>query len=336
MAQTEFGDISRTGAAYVVAQALAHAEPVIVLGKFGQIVPMPKNKGETIHFRRPVPFDPATTPLVEGVTPTAKQMQYERVEATLAEYGDIVQHTNKVEELAAEPSGNQALNDISMLLGEQAAETMELLTYGKLKAGTNVFYDTKAHTLRTDVNSAITKDRQQAVTRSLKASRGKKITAILDGSIKVGTKPVEAAYVAFGHTDLEHDIRAMSGFIPVAEYGSMKPVCAEEIGVVGDVRYVLSPLLESFPDAGATVSGFVSTSGTKADVYPVIVIAKDAFANVPLAGKEAIKPSLLAAGTISKSDPLGQRGYAGWRTWFAAMILNQTWLARLEVAATAI
>ncbi|KKL70933.1 hypothetical protein LCGC14_2099990, partial [marine sediment metagenome] len=36
----------------------------------------------------------------------------------------------------------------------------------------------------------------------------------------------------------------------------------------------------------------------------------------------------------SKSDPLGQRGYVGWKTWHAIVILNQVWMARLEVCVT--
>lgn len=333
MTMTVYGDISRSGAAYVVATALNHAEPIEVLAKFGQITPMPKNKSETVHWRRPIPFDVATTPLVEGVTPTAQQMQYDRVEVTLAEYGDLVQHTNKVEELAAEPSGNVALNEIAMLLGEQAAETKEMLTWGVLKAGTNVFYDTAAHTARTDVNAVISVARLQAITRSLKANRAKKITSILEGSVRIGTKPVEAAYIAFAHTDLEYDIRQLSGFTHVKDYGSMKPTCPEELGAVNDIRFILSPLLEPFLGGGANSTTMLNTSSV-ADVYPVIIVAKDAYGIVPMAGKDAISPTILAAGTPSKSDPLGQRGYAGWRTWFAAKILNDAWMARLEVAAT--
>lgn len=333
MTMTVYGDISRSGAAYVVATALNHAEPIEVLAKFGQITPMPKNKSETVHWRRPIPFDVATTPLVEGVTPTAKQMQYDRVEVTLAEYGDLVQHTNKVEELAAEPSGNVALNEIAMLLGEQAAETKEMLTWGVLKAGTNVFYDTAAHTARTDVNAVISVARLQAITRSLKANRAKKITSILEGSVRIGTKPVEAAYIAFAHTDLEYDIRQLSGFTHVKDYGSMKPTCPEELGAVNDIRFILSPLLEPFLGGGASSTTMLNTSSV-ADVYPVIIVAKDAYGIVPMAGKDAISPTILAAGKPSKSDPLGQRGYAGWRTWFAAKILNDAWMARLEVAAT--
>ena len=50
----------------------------------------------------------------------------------------------------------------------------------------------------------------------------------------------------------------------------------------------------------------------------------------------AIKPTVINPGTIDKSDPLGQRGYVGWKTYFNAVRLNETWLARLEVAASAL
>ena len=132
----------------------------------------------------------------------------------------------------------------------------------------------------------------------------------------------------------------MAGFTPVAEYGSRKPVCPEEIGSVEDVRYVLSPELNPFTDAGASYNGsgtaMVSTSGTSADVYPILYFGKEAFGTVPLKGAGAITPMVLNPGKPDKSDPLGQRGYVSWKTYFTAVILNQSWMARLEVAVTAL
>jgi N4-gp56 family major capsid protein len=55
---------------------------------------------------------------------------------------------------------------------------------------------------------------------------------------------------------------------------------------------------------------------------------------VPLKGQSAMTPTVLNPGTPSKSDPLGQRGYVGWKTWFNAVRLNETWMSRLEVAAS--
>ena len=49
---------------------------------------------------------------------------------------------------------------------------------------------------------------------------------------------------------------------------------------------------------------------------------------------QAITPTVINPGTIDKSDPLGQRGFIGWKAYFNAVRLNETWMARLEVAAS--
>lgn len=329
---TTYGDINQRTAAYAATEMLSHAEPVIILGKFGMTKPMPKNKADTVKFRRPIPFSAATTPLVEGVTPSAQQMSYEDVTATLAQYGKPIEITDVVADLAEDP----VLKDASMLAGEQAGLTTEMVTYGKVKAGTNVFYANG--TARTDVNTAISLTKQRAVTRALKAQKAAKITRILDGSPNYGTSAIEASYVAVAHTDLESDIRGMAGFISVANYGSRQPICPEEIGSVEDVRYVLSPELSPFQAGGAAVgaSGMVADDATNVDVYPVLYFGKEAFGTVPLKGANAIVPMVINPGTPSKSDPLGQRGYVSWKAWHTAVILNQTWMARLEVGVTSL
>jgi N4-gp56 family major capsid protein len=330
MATTTYGDISQRTAAYAAVDMLSHAEPILVLSKFGQSKPLPKNKADNVKFRRPIPFAVATTPLVEGVTPVAKQMQYEDVAVTIQQYGDVVEITDKVDDLSEDP----VLKDASMLCGEQAAETVEMLTWGVLKAGTNVAYANGS--ARTDVNTVIALEDIRGAVRGLKAQRGKAITSMLAGSPDYATKPVEGGYVAFAHTDLEADLRNLTGFTPVAAYGSRKPLCPEEIGSVENVRFILSPLLSAWADGGGAKGSMKSTTGTNADVYPVIVIAKEAYGLVPLKGEGAITPTVLNPGKPSKSDPLGQIGYVGWKTYFASVRLNEAWMRRIEVAVTAL
>lgn len=330
MAATTYGDINQRTAAWAATEMLRHAEPVTVLSKFGLPKPVPKNKAQTVKFRRVVPFGPADTPLVEGVTPSSQKMAYEDVPVTLKQYGKPIEITDVVDDLAEDP----VLKDASMAAGEQAGLTIEMVTYGVLKAGTNVFYANGSS--RGAVNTAISLNKQRAVTRALKRQKATKVTAMLDGSPNLGTRPIEASYIAVAHTDLESDIRNMAGFVPVAGYGSRKPVCAEEIGSVEDVRYVLSPELAPWADAGGAMGTMTSTSGTNADVYPILVFGKDAYGVVPLKGAGAITPIVLNPGKPDKSDPMGQRGYVSWKTYFAAVILNQSWMARLEVAVTAL
>jgi N4-gp56 family major capsid protein len=315
---------------WAASEMLEHAEPVMVLEKLGKAVRMPKNKTETAKFRRPIPFTAADTPLVEGVTPSATVMRFEDVSVALKQYGEVVIITDKVEDLHEDPVRQEATS----MAGENIGRTLEKLNFGVVRAGTNVFYQNGA--ARTSVNTPISLSKQRAVIRGLKAQKAQKITQILDSSQDYATRAVEAAYVAVAHTDLESDIRNLAGFLPVAQYANRSTISPYEIGSVEDVRYILSPDLPPFADGGGAKGSMVSTSGTSADVYPVIVFGQNAWAVLALRGYGSVEPTVISAGEKTKDDPLGQRGYIGWKTWWAALILNQAWMARLEVACTAL
>ncbi|MCB1341385.1 MAG: N4-gp56 family major capsid protein [Pseudooceanicola sp.] len=325
---TDSGISQRTNV-YAEREMLKHAGPVTVLEKFGVPKRMPKNKSTTIKFRRPKVFTAKTTPLVEGVTPTATQFEYEDVSATLRQYGEVVVTTDVIEDTHEDP----VLNDMVKQAGENIGRTTEALMWAVLKGGTNVFYANG--TDRTHVNTPISLASQRAVTRALKAQKAMKHTSMLTGSPNYETKPIEAAYIAVAHTDLENDIRGMPGFTPTVEYGSRSMICPEEIGSVDDVRYVLSPDLNPVLAGGsATLNGMVSAGSANVDIYPVLYFGKEAYGNVALRGQGAVSPSIIPVGVKSKDDPLAQRGYVGWKTWFVCLILNQLWMARLEVAVT--
>jgi N4-gp56 family major capsid protein len=328
---TRYGDINQRTAAWAATEMLAHAEPVLVLSKMGMTKPMPKNKAEAVKWRRPIPFAPATEPVVEGVTPSPQKVLYEDVTVTLKQYGRPIEITDRVADLAEDP----VLQTASMLAGEQAASTIEQVLYGVLRGGTNVFYANGAS--RSAVNTPITVAKQRAVTRALAAQKAAKITRMLASGTGYGVSAIEAAYIAVGHTDLEHDIRQLAPFVPTAKYGTRQTVSDYEIGAVDSVRYVLSPDVGSFPSAGGLKAGsgttMISTDGTNADVYPILYFGQDAFASVPLKGSEAITPMVVNA-KPTPSDPMAQRNYVSWKTYFAAAILNDLWMARLEVSAT--
>lgn len=328
MPMTEYGDISPRVGVYAEAKMLTHAQPILVLEKFASVRPMPGNKGQTIKFRRPVPLLPATTPLVEGVTPASQAFSYEDVTATLSQIGAWSETTDVVADTHEDP----VLNDMMTMSGEQAAETRETLNWGVIKGGTNVLYANG--TARNQVNTPISLNKVRAVTRALNRQRARKITKIQDGSVKIGTKPVEAAYVAFCHTDCEADIRAIPGFKSVAEYGTRQPLCEHELGSVESIRFIVSPVLTSWVNAGGAKGTMLSTGGTSADVYPIIVIGQEAFGTVPLKGKGSVVPMVLNPNTPRGGDPMGQRGSVAWKSWFCTVILSQVWMARLEVAVT--
>lgn len=328
MAMTKYGDISPRTAAYVAKQLLERGLPLLTLEKFLQAKTIPRNETKSIVFRRYNSLPLATTPLQEGVTPPSVQMTKTDITATLEQYGSLIEISDVVADTHEDPIIQEGVE----LLGEQAAQTVETIRWGILKAGTNKFYSNG--TTRAEVNTPLNGNLVKRIVRALKRQNAQMITSIVKSTPAFGTQAILPAYIAVGHTDLENDIRALPGFIDVKDYGNTQPF-EGEIGSVGYVRFILSNIFTPYPSAGGdpTSKNVISTNGTNADVYPILFLAKNAAATVALKGASAITPTVINP-KPSKSDPLGQRGYMGWKTYTTAVILNDAWMAVAEVAAT--
>lgn len=322
---------------------LKHAMTVEVLTKVGVQKKMPKNSSDTVLYRRALPpggvdniwisgSNVATFAdgykLTEGSTPTARTISYTDVTGTLEQYGVLYAITDKTFDLYED----DVAGDMKQQVGETIGMIREMIAYGALKAGTNIYYAGGSSTATVDESISINLIRK--VTRSLKKNHSTQITKILDASGNFGTSSVESGYVVYAHTDLESNIRDLPGFVNVADYGTRRTVSEYEIGTVENFRFVLSPELAPYTDSGATASGTgLYTSGTKVDVYPVIVTAEEAWGQIALRGVNSLTPTWIAPGTKDKSDPLGQRGYVGASFYHDALILNQGWMAVVEAGA---
>jgi N4-gp56 family major capsid protein len=325
-----YGDITPRTAGKAMPGFLMRALPYLVLEKYLDMKPLPTNSTKVAIFRRYEALEKALTPLVEGVTPVGKNIRSTDVTCTLQQYGDFVQLTDQIADLHEDP----VLQEYIGITAEQAAQTLETLRYNVLKAGTNVFYANKVAG-RTSVVAAISLADQRRVTRAFKRQNVGYITQQTASTPNWGTVNVRASYIGLIHPDCENDVRALAGFKDAVDYGAKVPVDSFEIGSVEDVRYIRSTIFESFADAGGAKGTMVSTSGTSADVYPILYLGAHFAASVPLKGKGAITaPIVRNPGTISDSDKLGQRGHVGWKAYFGAVILNQLFGARLEVGAT--
>jgi N4-gp56 family major capsid protein len=327
MSAMTYGDITPRTAAFASKEMLRRGLPLLVLEKFMDGKPLPANNTKSISFRRYEALALATTPLTEGVTPTSKKLTNTDVSVTLEQYGDLVEITDVIQDTHED----EVLRETTEILGEQAAQTIETIRYNVLKAGTNKFYSNGA--ARSAVNTALTAGLQKKIVRALKRQNSMMMTKVIKSTPEFNTEAVRPSYVGLTHTDLTDDIRGMEGFIDAKDYGHGTTPWEGEIGSVGDVRYIVSNIFTAYADAGGAKGAMVSTSGTSADVYPVIYLGKHAWAGVALKGRFAITPMVINP-VPSKSDPLGQRGSVSWKTMQQALILNDAFMAVAEVAAT--
>lgn len=326
---------------------LAHAIPLEVLGKTGRQVKLPRNNSDTYVARRWLSYGATSTDantinrffqngtgdrgnavvqanqISEGVTPQPESITPQDITVVVQQYGCLYGFTDKTYDLYEDDIPAAMIEQI----GERVTFVNEMIVWGALRACTNQYYGGTG-TSRATVNGAITLGMVRKIARNLQANHGKPVNSVLSASGNYGTDAVAEGYTVYCHTDMEPDIRDLPGFVPAEKYASGKPM-PNEIGKCERFRFITSPDLPSIQDAGAAVgsTGLQSTSGSNIDVYQFIVTAKDAWSQIAVRGKESLDPTYLPPGQKSKSDPLGQRGYAGTIWWKAVMLENQGWMA---------
>lgn len=321
---------------------LAHAEPIMVLGSFGMQKKHPKNKTDTVVFRRTKPFNatsaevpnitPAALQTSEGTTPNSNTITFTDVTVTIKQYAVLYKFSSKTDYMYEDG----VPDEMAMQTGETLGECAELVAYGQYKAGSNVVYANG--TTRAGINTRLTLTKLRQSARTIQNNRGKKVTKKIKAGINYDTSAVEPAYIVFHHTDASSDVRELENFIPCEKYaGAFTKVHEQEIGACEEFRFVPSPLFVPFQAAGsATLLGMVADDSSNVDVYPSIVIAEDCVGHVSLKGhgKSSISPTIIRASEKNHANPSGMFGFVGGDFWYNAVRLNENWMIRIEHGVT--
>ena len=289
---------------------IKNAVPNLVHDQFGQKKPIPKGGGKTIEFRKYDPFDKATVPLTEGVTPPGHKMNVVPVTATVQQYGDYVTLSD-VLILTAIDDNIVAATEI---LGNQAGETLDWVTREVLAAQMfKVFANKKqarANLVSTDTLSV--NDVKRAV-KKLKNGKAKKI---------------DNYYVGIVCPDTAYDLMCDPEWISASEYAGSGQIFEGEIGKIAGVRFVETTEAKVFEDAGGS-------GNDTFDVYLTLIIGANAYGvtEVEGGGLQQFTKQLGSSGT---ADPLNQRATVGWKALKTAEILTEDFIVGIESAASQI
>jgi N4-gp56 family major capsid protein len=328
MSIATYGNPSQATNVFHKKELLKHAGPITCLDKYAKKFTLPQNESETMSLDRLVPFGYDTTEATEGVVPEAVGMAYENVQMTIKEYEHLVRVSSKKWRL----SEQDAVRDAASLQAEFMRNVNELLMWTELRSGTNIFYDTAAHTSASQVDTAITLGRIRKATRILDDNKARHYTKLNKGGLNEGTSPTEAGYVLLGSSQLKSDFRNLPGFIISAEKGSGERL-PYEFGVIEDVTVVLTPQLFAQEGAGAATDGTKIGNGVNNDVYSCVIVGMEAFGTCVLAGFDSVKPNIMT-GPVKGADPTGKFVDIGVLWYHVSKILNENWLANIKVAAT--
>lgn len=336
----KYGDYTPRQSGYAYKELLTRSLPMMVTGITAQSKPLPKNQTGVVIFRRYNSLSAATTPLSEGVTPAGSTPTSTDVTVAIQQYGAYIPFSDKMVDLHPD----NIITEFGDILSEQMALTRETLNFSVLKAGTTAYYaPTSAITTRGTVVSFTTVGQLKKIVRYLRNQKARPFSNILKATPNYATNPIAASFIAYCPEDAVADLQGLAGWKDVETYAdSDKRIHDYERGAVANIRFLATPVLTAWADSGAAdaTSTYIATTNAAAavDVYPIIILGKDAWAEVPLQGTKSSGVNSGSTTLImpkpSASDPLGQRGYVGWKFYQAGVILDDTRMARVEVACT--
>lgn len=282
-----------------------NAQPELVHDQFGQKHPIPQGGGKTIEFRKFVPLGKALDKIVEGVTPDGQSLTVTKLEATVSQYGNYVTLSDIVQLTAID----NVLVETTKLLGAQAGMTLDTITREVLNGGTNVIYSGGKESRAT-----LTADCKLTVDDIYKAARFLK---------QQNAPKIEGGYVAIIHPDVAYDLMRDEEWIDVHKYSATTEIFEGEIGKIAGVRFVETTEAKIFADGGAS----------NRDVYSTLVLGANAYGVTELSGG-GLKHIVKQLGSGGTSDPLDQRGTAGWKATKVAVRLVENYMTRIESAST--
>ncbi len=252
-------DLSSEMKTYYEKRLIDLAEPKLVHDQFADRYPIPAGNGKTIEFRKYDSLAKATTPIVEGVTPTGNDLNVSSVQETVMQYGDWIQMSDLLEMSAVDNNVLQA----TRLLGAQAGRTLDSITRDVLAGGTNVIYApsrASGETVPVTSRSAIDE------TCKLDGDLIFRAAAQLKG---MNAEPIDEAYVAIIHPYVAYDLMRSQEWIDAHKYASPENLYAGEIGKLAGVRFVESTEAKIFRGANLTAGAYsltvASYSGSASD-----------------------------------------------------------------------
>jgi len=316
MANTTTTEVSHAVNNYYDRSLLKASRPLLLHTKWAQVRDIPRNNTNIIKFRKYTLLTANTTALTEGVTPSGTQLAVSDITATVAQYGDYVTLTDKLQFTTLDP----LLTETADLLGQQAGNSIDQLTRDVLAAGTTEqFASTATSTATISASMKITADEVREAVRTLQGNNARPITRMVNPSTGFNTSPVMPCYISIIHPNTHFDLKKVTGWVPVSQYSDKSDIMEGEVGSLDEVRFIMTT------NAKTKTGTLVST------VHRTIILASDAYGISRISG-EAMKNIVKPLGSGGTADPLDQRSTSGWKATFIAKIIDETYMIGIEHA----
>lgn len=312
MALTTTGTLSTVLSTYYDKRFLMRAEENFVYEQLGLPGRIPKGEGKTVVWNRLVNPSAKTSALSEGTDPTPSGLSANLVSATLAQYGNFEQVTDLLELTSIEGTVKEAMDSLAY----EASKTIDTVIRDIVAAGGTAIIATAAYSnsagfvpVRNSINAddTITVGDVRRAVRQLHRFAAKPHT--------------KDRFVAVAHPDVIFDLQGDTNWVNAHIYTEkgINSVYNGEVGELYGTRWVMTQQAPVLTNSGS--------AGT--EVYLTHVMGKEFF------GVSKLQNLQTYVDSPSPRSALRLYSDIGWKASFATKVLNDSFAARIESAATA-
>lgn len=295
---------------------LKRAMQKVVLDQFATKSPFPKNAGaKTMRMFRQLPGAASNiSALTEGVPlATYSEIGLEYIEVTLAQYGEVF----RISDVLGWTELFSTMDGVRSRIAEDAALHADQIVRNVLVAGaTQKLYangETSFDNLVANTSSGFMaiKDLLRAMT-----------------TLEINRAPThDGEYFAIVPPQVAYDLMLDTQFfIPVNTYQDKTNVVKGEVGKWFNVRVVMATV----PFREANTAGTEGTFSSSGAIYTTIVTGDDAYGTPIMAGQSPYSPRINIAAGPEKSDVLDQFTAVGFKSFWAAKVLNANWFVAIR------
>lgn len=267
------------------------------------------------------------------------------IEGTFEKFGFFDEYTQ--ESLDFDTDAELAMHINREMLRGANEITEDALQIDLLNAAGTLRYAGTATSNATVNATVVTYSDLMHLSIDLDNNRTPKHTTVIKGSRMVDTKTINAARIAYIGSELLPLFKAMKdlhnnpAFVSVEKYADAGNVVNGEVGAVDQLRLVVVPEMMKWAGAGADATANTThyKTGTKFDVFPILVVGAESFTTIGFqTDGNTVKFKIIhkspGEATADRNDPYGEMGFMSIKWFYGFMALRPERIGLIKTAAT--
>lgn len=321
MPVNSLGSLSAEQKYFIDRKMLLRAQKSQVFYPWAYTTAVPQHGGNSVSFRRLEALSLATTALTEGVAGASAGLTVTEVTTSVSQYGNFALLTDQLNYLGVD----DLLSEAALVFSQNGGESIDSVISTVLGNGTNIIYANGSSKGSIGTSNVLTNSLLRYGVETLETANAQKFGGDpQDDMIGVG------GFVAFVHPHQVYDLYSDAENKSAFQYSSFTNNDDSKIWT-GHVKSIYG--VELFKSTLCPV--FAGAGSASANVYATVLIAKQAFGCLDVAGLGKFQTFSQGFGSGGATgDPLYQQASIGWKAFQSPVILNQNFMVVILTGAT--